>query len=889
MAVSIAWGWLFAMGILSLIHNQISVIVIGISSVILGIAINYPLHLIAHLSHTPDMRTALKQIVSPLVVGNITTVGAFLSLVPLRSTALQDLGLFSSLLLVGTILFVLLYLPHVVHVTRESHPSAFFTRLSEVSLENKRGVVPIVLILTIIFALFSMRTQFDSNIGNINYMTSEQKADLASFQQMISSAATEKKVFVMTSDSTLDGVLNRNATLQQRIEGLKADGLISSSSGYNRFTVSTDEQISRLAKWQMFKDKYHILLSETLQKNAINEGFAEDSFDSFITLVNKDFKPQSINEFCALNEVFYDSYLYSDSIGGLYQTINVLSLSESGSLSSISEKLNNDHIYCFDLLQMNSALAQHLSDDFNFIGWSCGFIVFFFLWFSLGSIELAMLSFLPMAISWIWILGLMGMMDIRFNIVNVILATFIFGQGDDYTIFMTEGASYEYAYRRKMLSSYKSSIVLSALIMFIGMGTLIVAQHPALHSLAEVTLVGMFSVVFMAYLFPPLIFNWLVMNNGKYRQRPLYLKPVLAFAWSALLYFIQLGSVYIYGFYLFVGRKNTYIKRNQFHRYIMRLYNYDLHHMPGVTYTLNNPHKEDFSTSSMVICNHQSMLDTICFMALSTRLIIVSNSHAGMNPVIRLIFKWLQFYILTNDIEQDKINLQRYVEAGYSLVVFPEGERNSSSSILRFHKGAFYLADILNLDVIPVLLHGANYILPRNSIALYEGRWCITIGQRISKGDITWGKNYIERTKAIHHYYIKEYEKLTQKIENTTYFSPFVKDRYRYKGMEIFNEVCRELKTNSSYSKWIDVPYMAKYAIVRNNGIGAFSLLFALVHPHMEIYAYSEDIDENALARYSAEGVATNLHILDNENEIPLSLRDNLEDTIHFNLLDMNN
>ena len=55
--LSIAWGWLFAMGALALIHDSVSIIVIGISSVILGIAVNYPLHLIAHLQHTPDVKS----------------------------------------------------------------------------------------------------------------------------------------------------------------------------------------------------------------------------------------------------------------------------------------------------------------------------------------------------------------------------------------------------------------------------------------------------------------------------------------------------------------------------------------------------------------------------------------------------------------------------------------------------------------------------------------------------------------------------------------------------------------------------------------------------------------------------------------------------------------
>ena len=177
---------------------------------------------------------------------------------------------------------------------------------------------------------------------------------------------------------------------------------------------------------------------------------------------------------------------------------------------------------------ITSAIVSSLTDNFNYIGWACGAIVFFFLWFSMGSIELALISFLPMAVSWVWILGIMSLLGIQFNVVNIILATFIFGQGDDYTIFMTEGCQYEYAYRRKMLNSYKQSIIISALIMFIGIGSLIVARHPALRSLAEVTIVGMFTVVFMAWLLPTYCFRWLVYDrNGNERKQPITLCGLL--------------------------------------------------------------------------------------------------------------------------------------------------------------------------------------------------------------------------------------------------------------------------------------------------------------------------------------------------------------------------
>ena len=82
-AIPILWGWCFALGALSLFRNDVSLIVIGISSIILGIAVNYPLHLITHSEHTSSIKQALREIISPLIIGNITTVGAFMALLPL--------------------------------------------------------------------------------------------------------------------------------------------------------------------------------------------------------------------------------------------------------------------------------------------------------------------------------------------------------------------------------------------------------------------------------------------------------------------------------------------------------------------------------------------------------------------------------------------------------------------------------------------------------------------------------------------------------------------------------------------------------------------------------------------------------------------------------------
>ena len=121
----------------------------------------------------------------------------------------------------------------------------------------------------------------------------------------------------------------------------------------------------------------------------------------------------------------------------------------------------------------------------------------------------------------------MHLEGIKFNIVNVILATLIFGQGDDYTIFITEGLLYEYTYGKKMLKNYRNSVILSGVLMFIGIGTLIFAKHPAMRSLAEVAIIGMATVVFMACYLPPFVFQWLTKKKGRLREVPLTLKRLI--------------------------------------------------------------------------------------------------------------------------------------------------------------------------------------------------------------------------------------------------------------------------------------------------------------------------------------------------------------------------
>ena len=79
-------------------------------------------------------------------------------------------------------------------------------------------------------------------MSNINYMTEEQKADMAYFQRTMATNGEYQKVYAVTSDSTMNGALDKNLRLQPTLDKLVKSKMIHDYSSCSQFVVSTAEQ-----------------------------------------------------------------------------------------------------------------------------------------------------------------------------------------------------------------------------------------------------------------------------------------------------------------------------------------------------------------------------------------------------------------------------------------------------------------------------------------------------------------------------------------------------------------------------------------------------------------------------------------------------------------------
>ncbi|MBO4371975.1 MAG: 1-acyl-sn-glycerol-3-phosphate acyltransferase, partial [Bacteroidales bacterium] len=835
MGATLVFGFAAAAAMSWIVFGGISVIALGICAVFTGIAANYPLHFITHYYHSGDMEQNIREITSPLITGNVTTVAAFLALIFADSPALRDLGFAGGILLIAAILFTLVFCPHLV---KKIDPKAESTKrginLNFNFLQKKYVIIP-VLIITPVLIWFSTNTKFDGDMSKLNYMTPALRAEANHTFGMLNSDSAVS-VYVATTGNNIEEALQRYEKAAPIADSLLKTKTILKVSGIGNFVPSKQMQQQRIDQWNSFTTAYRDSIIHLTEYNAEQQNLNKNYFNKAAKILSDTFSVKDFAFFEPLIHTGAGGYINEDSSGAAVITILRVKPDLAKQVTECFENIDPE-ISAFDERIVSQTLTESLSDNFNFVLFSAGFIVFLFLTISFGRAELSILSFIPLTISWFWILGIMDIAGISFNIVNIILATFIFGQGDDYTIFITEGLIYEHSRGRKVLDSFKSSVAISSLIMFVGIGSLMFAKHPAMQSLGIVVVIGMFSVVAAAYIFPPLLYNFLIKDReGNPRLFPYTFRSLF----GSLFYFLRFLWICILmrTYSIFVKKREKI--HEKMHRYVQMIYD-----APRVKFEVKNPHNEDFSKPCLIIANHQSSFDILAIKSLSPKILFLTNDAQQKNFIYGNFLKKADFYpsSLGYDVLVEKF--KPLVAQGYSIVIFPEGTRSTNGKIHRFHQGAFYLAQKLDLDIVPFVLLGFNTVFKKGSLIVNPGKMVLEIGERVGKNHPFIAETTLETARNFRHFIIEHIEQLHSKYQDTNYYLPLVYHNYIYKGSEIALAVKKNLKGNLDF---ID-EFKGETMEFKNCGYGEIALLFALVHPETEVTASDPDPDKILVAK----------------------------------------
>ncbi|WP_413510949.1 1-acyl-sn-glycerol-3-phosphate acyltransferase [Myroides odoratus] len=841
---------LLALCVLFFISNAISAISLSIGAILIGITIDYALHIMTHYKHCNDVELLYREITNPIMMSASTTAIAFLCLVFVHSEALRDLGVFASITVLGAGIFSLLLIPHLYKPSQKemlNHSNSVLDRIARFPFDkNKTLLILCVVIIAISFVTFQ-KVKFNSDLSSLNYFPEELKQAEKKLESTVDSGA--KSLYLTCFGEDLEQVVEQNVHLAKRLEQAQQKGDILHYSSLGDFVLSKKQQQEKIARWEAFWHKKNkASFSAKLLEEGAKWGFNEKAYQPFFSILNQPFEPISIEEYAKFNPQIIDEFLIEKE--GHYTLSTIVKLPEENRQAFLEQFAPSDHFIVIDRKEMNETFLGNIVSDFNDLVNYSFLAVFLILWLCFKRIELTIVSMIPITITGFITAGLMGLFNIEFNIFSTIVCTIIFGQGVDFTIFITNGLQKEYTTGRESTSTYRASIILAVLTTLLAVGTLVFAKHPALKSISLVSIIGMSVAALNAFVIYPRIFKICFVNRQQKGNSPITLR-LLLHSMVSFIYFGLFGFLYSLFSKVFLllapGKERTKLRifSKGMHWYMTSV----LYLNPFVRKKVRNPYGETFEKPAVIIANHTSFLDSLVMGMVYPNVSYLVNDWVYKSPVFGKAIQSAGFYRVSEGVDNSIDHLQKKVDLGFSLMVFPEGTRSHSNSVQRFHKGAFFLAEALNLDVIPVYIHGNSETIPKGDYIIYDGHIIATIGQRIKKEDLTFGHSYSERAKATSKYFKAEFEKIRTELEDVDYFKKKLFLAYLYK----FPYVVKEVKTDYKHNRILYFEVNKHLGIDETifhiaDDYGQLNTLLTLRQSKRKIYGYVEDIERRDIA-----------------------------------------
>lgn len=519
----VVFGTLFGLAAMYFIKGHFSLLALGIGAIVLGVALSYVLHIITHYKYISDPEQVLRDQVKPVCLGCLTTIGSFMGLIFIRTELLQDFGLFAAFAIVGTTFFSLVFLPQFLNPRKNklNHRAfAIIDRINAYPFDRKKPLLFTILTAAVVCIGFYIAggTQFDADMHNLGY-----KAESTSYSENLLRSKThtgDKQKYFASSGATMEEAIENFEIMAAKLDSLQNIGLVKSYTHTNQIFVPLHVQQERIDAWKNFWTGERLqLVHDLINKTAPEAGLIPDAFSPIIEFATADYEPDALYKASIIPEGYQstlmeqsynDEYLCFTSVRCKNDSIH----SKESDYNRICEAIvSSPNLLVLDTYYYTTDTLIQLNDDFNVLQWVSMLFVLIVLFFSFHfNIKHTLLGFMPILSSWLIVLGAMVIFDVRFNLINIIISTFIFGIGVDYSIFVMNGLIGGKENSR-LLGYHKTAIFFSAFILIVTVSSMLFAEHPAIKSVGFSTLVGMISAVVISYVVQPAIFRMINKNK----------------------------------------------------------------------------------------------------------------------------------------------------------------------------------------------------------------------------------------------------------------------------------------------------------------------------------------------------------------------------------------
>ena len=442
----VVFGTLFGLSMMYWLKGEFSILALGIGGIVLGVALNYVLHVLTHHQYVSDPEELLRHQVKPVLLGCITTIGSFSGLLFVHTDLLRDFGLFAGFAILGATLFSLIWLPQMLNGEGSAFPQ-FIERINAYSFDRNKPLIAVIVVLTVIGvgAYLIGGTHFDANMENLGYNKPMVKQSEDLLRDKTYTGDNTK--YMASKGQTMEEALHHFGLLRAKLDSLQRVGLVKSYSPTDELLVSLDRQQQRIDAWHRYWDDSRLAtVRQLIAATAPAADLEPDAFETFFEAAKADYEPEALYKAGLIPQGFLSTLMEQSYDGTWLCFTSVRFQNEAGRNADsdymrICDAVSSDpHLLVLDTYYYTTETLLQMSSDFDRLQWLSMAFVLVVLWLSFRfNIGHTLLGFMPILLSWLIVLGAMNIFGQQFNLISIIISTFIFGIGVDYSIFIMHG------------------------------------------------------------------------------------------------------------------------------------------------------------------------------------------------------------------------------------------------------------------------------------------------------------------------------------------------------------------------------------------------------------------------------------------------------------------
>jgi len=502
----VTYGAVFSLALIYVIKGQMSLMALGLGALILGTALSYCLHVLTHYKYVSDPETVIREQSRPVCLGSLTTIGAFTGLLFTTSELLRDFGLFASFALVGTALFALVFLPHFFNPQKNRKSDAAFKlvdKFNSVHFDRCYILAAALVLVTALCFFLAPKVHFDTDLNNLNCRDKVIVRSQDYYREHFDKG--KSAMYYAGTGETLDEAILSAKSVAAVLDSLTESELVTERSHLFEILIPEKEQQENIDRWKEYWADRQAPLPPNLPSIAYS-------------LIEADYETASLPESGAFPDEFSSNFVeQSDDGGWLVFVMARMDRKDAYHVDDYVTALPGTLVV--DPYYYTSDMLEIIHSDFNILLGVSSIFVLLVLLLSFRNIVISLISFMPMFLSWFVVQGVMSLLGIEFNLFNIIVSSFIFGVGVDYSIFVMDGLiDTERGRGSRLLICHKAAIFFSAFVLLTVIISMLFTSHPCIFSIGQVTIIGMVSTLLITYVLEPLMFH-LVMKTGYMKNR----------------------------------------------------------------------------------------------------------------------------------------------------------------------------------------------------------------------------------------------------------------------------------------------------------------------------------------------------------------------------------